>query len=165
MSRKDLFIQLILESLKRSERSIKHQWNHPEGTTTSHFWVDELLPVEIAHEIYKAFPNESDRWMQRESFGEKKKTLAKLANVSEILTEVTFAIQSPSVLQKVASLTGSHGLVGDPLLYAGGLSMMEKGDFLNPHIDNSHNIDRSLYRKFNVCVASRLSGVLRMEAI
>lgn len=38
----------------------------------------------------------------------------------------------------------------DPKLYAGGLSMMFSGDFLNPHIDNSHDGDRHRYRRLNL---------------
>ncbi len=30
------------------------------------------------------------------------------------------------------------------MLYAGGLSMMFEGDFLNPHIDNSHDAGRCI---------------------
>jgi 2OG-Fe(II) oxygenase superfamily len=36
------------------------------------------------------------------------------------------------------------------MLYAGGLSIMSKGDFLNPHIDNSHDANRQRYRRLNL---------------
>jgi Rps23 Pro-64 3,4-dihydroxylase Tpa1-like proline 4-hydroxylase len=38
----------------------------------------------------------------------------------------------------------------DGSLYASGLSMMLQNDFLNPHIDNSHNANRSMYRRINL---------------
>lgn len=149
MSKKDFFVKLILESFKKNQNNLKDQWNEPQGTLTRHFWVDDLLPSEVVFEIYDAFPKDSSSWIQKDSFRERKKTLAKLVNVSSLMSDITFAIQSNEVLEIITQITGVPSLVGDPLLYAGGLSMMSEGDFLNPHIDNSHNIDRSLYRKFN----------------
>jgi Rps23 Pro-64 3,4-dihydroxylase Tpa1-like proline 4-hydroxylase len=48
----------------------------------------------------------------------------------------------------------------DPSLYAGGLSMMTKGDFLNPHIDNSHDGKRSRYRRVNALYYANLDWKL-----
>ena len=36
-----------------------------------------------------------------------------------------------------------NDLVSDPSLYAGGISRMDYGHFLNPHVDNSHDGNRS----------------------
>ena len=36
------------------------------------------------------------------------------------------------------------------MLYAGGISMMAPGHFLNPHIDNSHDKFRQRYRVLNL---------------
>ena len=38
----------------------------------------------------------------------------------------------------------------DDHLYAGGISLMAQGNFLNPHLDNSHDKDRGLYRVLNL---------------
>lgn len=38
----------------------------------------------------------------------------------------------------------------DPKLYAGGLSIMFPNDYLNPNIDNSHDGERSKYRRLNL---------------
>jgi Rps23 Pro-64 3,4-dihydroxylase Tpa1-like proline 4-hydroxylase len=53
-------------------------------------------------------------------------------------------------LQRVRQITGIEGLEADPELYAGGISLMGKGDFLNPHIDNSHDARRARYRRLNL---------------
>lgn len=50
----------------------------------------------------------------------------------------------------ISDITGIKGLIPDDMLYAGGLSRMEEGQYLNPHLDNSHNKDRSLYRVVNL---------------
>ena len=40
--------------------------------------------------------------------------------------------------------------IPDSRLYAGGITMMTRGDFLNPHIDNSHDGERKLYRMLSL---------------
>jgi Rps23 Pro-64 3,4-dihydroxylase Tpa1-like proline 4-hydroxylase len=47
-------------------------------------------------------------------------------------------------------ITGIKGMMPDELLYAGGISLMAQGDFLNPHLDNSHDKDRENYRVLNL---------------
>ena len=46
------------------------------------------------------------------------------------------------LIQIISEITNIKTLIGDPELYAGDISSMSKGCFLNPHIDNSH--DRNL---------------------
>jgi len=41
-------------------------------------------------------------------------------------------------------------LYPDEHLYAGGISSMGKDQFLNPHLDNSHDKDRNKWRVFNL---------------
>ncbi|MFZ4968126.1 2OG-Fe(II) oxygenase [Pseudomonas gingeri] len=141
---------LIVERLTALSADIQNQWNNPEGTHTRHFIIDELLSNEMAQQIYDAFPRNADGFFDRQSFREKKKTLGNLADHPEILSSITFAMQHPSVVGKIADLVAIEGILPDPTLYAGGLSMMFKDDFLNPHIDNSHDAARALYRRLNL---------------
>ncbi|MBM0141749.1 2OG-Fe(II) oxygenase [Pseudomonas cannabina] len=142
--------KLIVERLDEMSVSIQHQWNNPEDTHTRHFIVDGLLTDDMANAIYEAFPRNADGFFDRQSFREKKKTLTDLTHYPEILSAVTYAMQDPAVVVKVADLVGIEGIVPDPSLYAGGLSMMFQNDFLNPHIDNSHDASRGLYRRLNL---------------
>jgi hypothetical protein len=41
-------------------------------------------------------------------------------------------------------------MVPDTHLYAGGISLMAKDNFLNPHLDNSHDKERERYRVLNL---------------
>lgn len=147
---RDAIVELILEQLDRNEASIRQQWNHPAGTTTRHFSIDDVLPAQLAGDIHAAFPVDGKGFFPRDSFRERKKTSANLASYAPILSEITYALQDPSVVDRIADLVGIRGLEPDPLLYAGGLSMMWRGDFLNPHIDNSHDGARSRYRRLNL---------------
>ena len=98
----------------------------------------------------EAFPRDGNGFFNRESFREKKKTSANLDAYDPILSEVTYALQDYAVIDCIAELVDLKEIEPDPLLYAGGLSMMFKGDFLNPHLDNSHDGNRSRYRRLNL---------------
>ena len=142
--------KMILARLDSVEQDIRNQWNNPTGTDTRHFAVDDFLPTEVARSIYDAFPKDGNGFYSRESFREKKRTSAHLDQFAPLLGEITHAIQAPEVVERVSELVNFTQIEPDPSLYAGGLSMMFKGDFLNPHIDNSHDAKRDRYRRLNL---------------
>jgi 2OG-Fe(II) oxygenase superfamily len=142
--------QLLVDRLVAAEDDMRRQWAAPIGTRTRSCCVDDLLPGDVAMRIFEAFPRDGAGFFSRETFREKKRTSASLANYSPILGEVTYAIQHIEVVRLVEKIIDFSGLEPDPTLYAGGLSMMFKGDFLNPHIDNSHDAARKKYRRVNL---------------
>ena len=142
--------ELITARLQADAASLAKQWNAPEGTPTRHFLLDNLLPDDVARAIYNAFPQRDAIWVQQKSFRERKKTFAKLESVAPIIAAITDAFHENDVLKAVTNITSSNGLEADPELYAGGISMMGQGDFLNPHIDNSHDRFRRRYRRLNL---------------
>jgi Rps23 Pro-64 3,4-dihydroxylase Tpa1-like proline 4-hydroxylase len=144
------FPKLIVDRLKAERERIADQWHHPEGTHTRHFHVDDLLPAYIARAIYQAFPRNAGGFFERASFREKKKTLTDLSKCLPILSAVIYALQAQKIIDAITDITGFRKLLPDPSLYAAGLSMMFKDDFLNPHIDNSHDRSRTLYRRLNL---------------
>lgn len=146
---KDQLARIIVDRFARDRDELAARWRNPEGTHTRHVWVDDLLPDGVAHEIRAAFPPHAKGFFDRDSFREKKKTLTDLSGLPPILDAITYALQAPTVIDAFAGVAGLRGLVPDPSLYAAGLSMMFKGDFLNPHIDNSHDGKRALYRRLN----------------
>ncbi len=142
--------KMLLVKLSDNKKVIKDQWNNPVGTSTRHFYIDNLLPDKICSDIYKAFPKDAKGFFSRESFREKKRTSANLNVYEPILSDITYAFQDKKVINLITRLVGFKDIEADPLLYAGGLSMMFKGDFLNPHIDNSHDAARKRYRRLNL---------------
>lgn len=140
----------ILSRLNEERGNIASQWASPNGTHTRHFYVDDLLPVEVAQSIFDAFPRDADGFFNRQSFREKKRTLTNLKNCAPILSDITYAFQDEAVVKGIGDLVGFKELDPDPSLYAAGLSMMFKEDFLNPHIDNSHDGERRKYRRLNL---------------
>jgi Rps23 Pro-64 3,4-dihydroxylase Tpa1-like proline 4-hydroxylase len=150
MNSKKNFVELILQRLFTEQTSIVAQWNNPVGTATRHFIVDDFLPKHVCREIFDAFPRDGSGFFNRESFREKKRTSANLDAYDPVLSDITYAFQDQSVIEAIAKFINFEQIEPDPLLYAGGLSMMFNGDFLNPHLDNSHDGNRTRYRRLNL---------------
>lgn len=150
MTMQETLVHLIVERLERDEAEFKRTFaEHRAGIPTRHLAIDNLLPEEITHGFYPCFPPK-ERMRQLASFRERKLTFKQLDQVPTALKDITLAIQDPAVVAVVERITGMPQQVPDPRLYAGGISMMAKGDFLNPHIDNSHDGERKLYRRLNL---------------
>jgi Rps23 Pro-64 3,4-dihydroxylase Tpa1-like proline 4-hydroxylase len=140
----------IVKRLEREEVALTRRFaSHSIAMPTRHLAIDNLLPEEIARRFYPCFPPK-ERMRHLATFRERKFTFKKLDEVPSLLKDITFAIQSPKVVAVIERITGMPGQVPDPHLYAGGITMMTSGDFLNPHIDNSHDGERKLYRMVNL---------------
>jgi Rps23 Pro-64 3,4-dihydroxylase Tpa1-like proline 4-hydroxylase len=142
-------VRHILSRLERDGSEIAAEFTREREIATRFCAVDDLLPSDIAKAIADAFPH-PDQMRLMNSFRERKYTSKSLENFSPLMADITFAFQDPRVIDKVAELTGIDEPVGDPHLYAGGLSAMTRGHFLNPHIDNSHDGEQKNYRVLNL---------------
>ncbi|MGF7178909.1 2OG-Fe(II) oxygenase [Tunturiibacter psychrotolerans] len=111
--------------------------------------IDHLLPEEEVVTIFKAFPDK-DTMMLKKSLRENKYVAAQMNKYSSLLEEIVFAFQDPRVLKVIEEITGIHDMIPDEHLYAGGISLMAKDNFLNPHLDNSHDKNRQMYRVLNL---------------
>lgn len=147
---KNQLVELIVARLHDQAELLSRQFADSKADVGVRYcFVDDLLPVELAHRIHSAFPPpESMRLMK--SFREQKYTSKSFEKFDSLLRDITFAIQDPRVVSVVEQITGIKNQVPDEHLYAGGLSAMGKGHFLGPHIDNSHDGDRQHYRTLNL---------------
>jgi Rps23 Pro-64 3,4-dihydroxylase Tpa1-like proline 4-hydroxylase len=112
-------------------------------------WIDNLLPQEVALEVFEAFPDKSTMTL-RKSLRERKHVAAQMNLYAPILEEIVYAFQCQMVVDLVTEITGIQGMVPDGRLYAGGISLMAKDNFLNPHLDNSHDKNLEMYRVLNL---------------
>ncbi len=146
---RERIIGLILERLGSEADKISADFISDASIKTKYCSIDNLLPDEIARQISDAFPP-SDKMRLLDSFREKKFTSKSLDQFDPLIADITFAFQDPRVIEKVAELTGIKDAVGDPHLYAGGISAMAEGHFLQPHLDNSHDGEQKNYRVLNL---------------
>lgn len=142
-------VKLILERLERDADAITADFALDKGIETRFSAIDDLLPEDIARKFEQVFPPTGEMRLL-DSFREKKFTSKSMDKFDPLISDITFAFQDERVVKKVAELTGIKDAVGDPHLYAGGISAMERGHFLNPHIDNSHDGEQKNYRVLNL---------------
>lgn len=146
---RERLVQLILDRLDGDASTIKAEFAQERGIGAKFAAIDGLLPVSIAEQIANVFPPASDMRLM-DTFRERKHTTKDLKRFDPMIEDITFAFQDERIVKKVAEMTGISDAVGDPRLYAGGLSAMTRGHFLNPHIDNSHDGERKNYRVLNL---------------
>lgn len=139
--------RFIAARLRDSLDDARRQWQGSAPVNV--FVVDDVLPPELALTVRSGFPDASTM-MLRKSLRELKYVSAQMNEHAPILEEVIFAFQAPEVVELVTQITGLRSLYPDEHLYAGGISMMGRGHFLNPHLDNSHDKDRQRYRVLNL---------------
>lgn len=139
---KEIIVNLILERLDLD------LIENNEGNFR--FWIcDDLLPLDIAYEIANKFPEESIL-KQRDSIREYKRIGIDFESYDNLMELITYSFHDRRVVDRIEQITGIDCMIPDHQLYAGGLSSMSSSSFLNPHLDNSHNDDKSLYRVLNL---------------
>ncbi len=138
----------ILKSLLDNEKQLKNQFQNPVSSIR-YFYLDNLLPEEITHQIHQVFPK-PEQMVLKKSIREDKYIAAQMNLYHPLLEEIIYAFQDERIVQKVGEICGINNPIPDENLYAGGISMMGNGQFLNPHLDNSHDKDRNLWRVLNL---------------
>ena len=146
---REQLVKLIVERLVRDKAAITADFHADKGIGTRFTAIDDLLPKDIARRFAETFPDVSQMRLL-DSFRERKYTSKSLDKFDPLISDITFAFQDKRVIDTVAEITGIIDAVGDPQLYAGGISAMTTGHFLNPHLDNSHDGDQKNYRVLNL---------------
>lgn len=147
LNRKEIS-QLIYNNINNKKDLLKDQFLTTKDKI-GYFYVDDLLPKDLAEQIYENFPDITEA-VQKKNLREYKFVAYQMDKFNPLLEEVIYAFQEKKILDLIAKITETGGLVADEFLYAGGLSLMKKDNFLNKHLDNSHDKDRNLWRVFNL---------------
>ncbi|BAZ10130.1 hypothetical protein NIES4071_19440 [Calothrix sp. NIES-4071] len=144
---RDIYSEIIADKLEVAKECLKQQFNTPAQIASC--YIDDLLNETDVNNIYKAFPKKQDMLMLND-WREYKYVGIQINKYSPVISEIIYAFQHPKVVKLVSEITGLEQLYPDEYLYAGGISLMDKGCFLNPHLDNSHDKDRDKYRVLNL---------------
>jgi len=145
---RDYLANIIIERLESEKEAIVKHYQETRDTI-GYFTIDNLLPEEITKVIYSKFPEVQQTHLKK-SLREFKHVAAQMNRYDSQLEEAIFAFQDQRIVNFFKELSGIKSLSPDASLYAGGISMMGQDHFLNPHLDNSHDKDRELWRVFNL---------------
>jgi Rps23 Pro-64 3,4-dihydroxylase Tpa1-like proline 4-hydroxylase len=137
----------ILEKLLTCCDHLQNDFHLPNRIPSC--YVDDLLDPSDAKAIYTAFPSKNEMLLLKD-LREYKYVMMQMNRIHPILEEIIYAFQDQRIVSLISNITGLQQLLPDAELYAGGISMMDEGCYLNPHLDNSHDKDRSHYRVLNL---------------
>ena len=139
---------IIIEKLHFEKDKLKLQFQNSD-TSIGYFFLDDLLPNEVALQLNEVFPS-TDQMVLKKSIREDKYVAAQMNLYNPLLEEIIYAFQDKRVVEIVGEICNIKNPIPDENLYAGGISMMGNKQFLNPHLDNSHDKDRNLWRVLNL---------------
>ena len=139
---------LILERLVSEKETLKTNYRNSDSSI-GYFFLDDILPADIAMKIMEAFPKK-EQMILKKSLREDKYVAAQMNLYNPLLEEMIYAFQDERIVKIIGEICNIKNPIPDENLYAGGISMMGKKQFLNPHLDNSHDKDRNLWRVLNL---------------
>lgn len=141
-------INYIYDKIKEKQNEIAFNYNQTKSNI-GFFYIDDLLPDSIAAKCYEIFPNKAEMRCLK-SIREYKYVSAQMDSHHPLLEKVIYAFQNEKVVNLVSEICKINELYADNTLYAGGLSLMANENFLNPHLDNSHDANRKRWRVLNL---------------
>lgn len=148
---KERLVELLVNKVSASKESLQEQWNNGNASVTRHFVIDNFIPDELCHLVYEDYMALKDNFIVGNFlFKQNKKTFTNLNDVSRQTKNLYSAFHDKRFVKVIEKIVNIKNLDPDPTLYAGGLTMMNQEDYLNPHIDNSHDRNRQKYRRINI---------------
>lgn len=142
------FAEIIYNKIHANKIVLTKQFNDTKETI-GFIFLDDLLPEVLAIELHKAFPKK-DQMVLKKSIREDKYVAVQMNLYNPILEEIIYAFQDKKIVDLIGEICQIESPIPDEFLYAGGLSMMGNKQFLNPHLDNSHDKERERWRVLNL---------------
>ncbi|SDB48100.1 Proline 4-hydroxylase (includes Rps23 Pro-64 3,4-dihydroxylase Tpa1), contains SM-20 domain [Flavobacteriaceae bacterium MAR_2010_188] len=140
--------RLILDKIASEKEALNANFDKSKNNI-GYFIIDDLLPIEIAAKCFENFPKKADM-RHLKSLREDKFVSAQMDKHATILEDVLYAFQDKTIVKVIGEICEIKSLSADESLYAGGISLMTKGNFLHPHLDNSHDSERNQWRILNL---------------
>lgn len=138
------YAELIADRLERRLPELKAAFGPETPGHVRCCYVDDLFPADMLDGILELPPLTG--MLRKENLKERKYLSSKLDILSATQQEIVKAFNSERVANVVAEIMGKLSLEVDPSLYNGGVTVMLPGDFMCPHLDNSHDYSRERRR-------------------
>lgn len=145
---REAIAQHVFDKINQQKENLKAQYDQSKSGI-GFFYIDDLLPDDFVAEIYRVFPNPANMVLKK-SIRENKYVAAQMNLYNPLLEEIIYAFQDKKIVALIGEICGIANPLPDENLYAGGISLMGHKQFLNPHLDNSHDKDRNLWRVLNL---------------
>ncbi|TCI92318.1 2OG-Fe(II) oxygenase [Tenacibaculum sp. M341] len=138
----------IHDSLSKEKQTLIKQYEQSKNAI-GYFFIDNVLPDELALKLHESFPTINET-VKKKNIREFKHVAYQMNEYDTLLEEALYAFQDHRIVNLISEICSLKDIHADTHLYAGGLSLMEKNNYLNPHLDNSHDKDRNHWRVLNL---------------
>lgn len=155
-----IFTHAIVARLRADCVRLKANFGAPAKGRVRCCWLDDLLPDSAVADAQREMPPLSSM-VRRADRKERKYVSANLDTLGPTLRNMVVALAQQPIADMVSEIMGKAHLEVDPRLYNGGVTSMVQGDFMCPHLDNSHDYDR--VRRRDVVLLYYLSPDWRPE--
>lgn len=119
-----------------------------------HIVLDNFLPVEVAEEALRAFPNSNDPcWQKSNDTGVEIKARTDWQSEFDIPDELSAVVRifnSAPILRAMSDVLGIPKLMSDPYYSGGGLNISERGGLLDVHVDGNYHDASGMHRRVNL---------------
>jgi len=118
-----------------------------------HIVIDDFLSEEACDALLEEFemPSEAGGWGHYVHYNERKLGATQLDRMGPQTQAIVAALSTQEFLDWLEKITGIDSLIPDPDLDGGGLHKIERGGFLNVHVDFlAHTTHRNWSRQLNL---------------
>lgn len=136
--------RLLSERIRSEADRLKADFNRAAPDRIRWCMLDDLLPESVMMAAFSKMPALADM-VRVKSPMERKFVCANLQKLSSTLVDIVMAFTDTDVVESIGDIVGAPRLEADLNLYNGGITVMLPGDFMCPHLDNSH--DRARRRR------------------
>ncbi|GAA4238217.1 hypothetical protein GCM10022291_27850 [Postechiella marina] len=140
--------ELIYNKISENKDALARTYNSSKSSI-GYFYIDDLLPKDLALKLSEVFPDKTEMKCLK-SIREYKYVSAQMDKHNKLLENVIYAFQDYRIVNLIGNICNINTLFADESLYAGGISLMAKHNFLHPHLDNSHDAKRQRWRVLNL---------------
>lgn len=142
--------QTVLKKIKDNKKLLKKRWIKKTSLYQRFTFIDNFINEEIFNQLLQYNLFEKTHYKIYKNFYESKKTTSVINKEFKLIYYLDKIFKDKDFLKCLQDLLDMPPLYSDHSNYAGGLSVMNKNDFLNPHLDNSHSKNKKLYRRLNL---------------
>lgn len=135
----------MADRLEAEADQLREAFGSDQAVGLRYCWIDNFLPDDIMLAAFSLLPALASM-VRLQNLKERKFVTAELDALAEPIRHLVMALNNRAVADAVARVIGVPFLETDAKLYNSGITAMVPGDFMCPHLDNSHDYDRARRR-------------------
>lgn len=137
-----------------SDRILSASDNEAFSEPFQHIVLDNFLPIDIANDVLRDFPDTTeDCWQRSNDEGIEIKARTDWTSEFDIpdgLSGVIRVFNSAPILRSISKVFSIPKLMSDPYYSGGGLNVSERGGLLDVHVDGNYHDASGMHRRVNL---------------